>query len=272
MDYNDTSDGYVSEDISFHAEHITFGRLTELKYGISPFGAIWFPTFSGDLVGCSIEKSQGTIGWHRHDTQGQIISITTLKEFGVDVPWIAVRRNNKLYVERYSVDNLAYMDSALEITAPAPTLTFAGFDHLNGQTVQVIADGAVHPDVVILLDGIITLQYEATTITAGLGFTAEVETLPMQNLREDGNTMFNVKRWSDIAVYLLESARPIINGEDPYARYPETIMGEREGNETGVIEVSSAGWDHDASIVVTQPLPLNMVILGIGGKVKENKI
>lgn len=47
--------------------------------------------------------------------------------------------------------------------------TVSGLDHLEGQTVRVITDGAVHPDRVVT-GGQITLDYETGTVHIGLGY------------------------------------------------------------------------------------------------------
>ncbi len=272
MKFSDSSKAYSSDQISFQAEHITKGGVREFQYGISPIGQMYFPTFDGDLVTASIEEDQSTLGWQRHDTQGDIISATVLKEFGRDVPWLAVLRNDRIYIERYDMTISVYMDSYLEFTAATEQTNFLGFDHLIGQTVQIVADGVVHPDRVVNPDGSIDLQFPALEVIAGLGYESVVETLPELGMTQEGSTMAHNKRFSKIAVYLLNSPLPIINGYDTYKRTAATSMGTREAAVTGIVEAGDDGWSTDASIVVSQNLPIGMSILGIGGKLKANKL
>ena len=59
-----------------------------------------------------------------------------------------------------------YVDSGLTYSGAATT-TISGLDHLEGETLDVWADGAVHPQCVVS-SGSITLDYEATKVQAGL--------------------------------------------------------------------------------------------------------
>lgn len=273
MDYSDDAKAYISNNITFQAEHITKDRIIEAKYGISPRGLIYCPTFAGTLVIASIENDQGTLGWHEHDTQGFILSVAITKEFGLDVPWITVVREGKLYIERYDMGNEYFSDSYKVVSLATESTFFDGLDHLIGKTVQVIADGKVHPDLVVQPDGSITIEYEALEVVVGLGFTALVETLPSQKDTQSGNTLAFTKRYSELYIILGDSPRPKVNGFDPYKRYTPTPMGTREQNESGLLVVTNtAGWSAEATVEVKQELALPMRLYGIGGKLKENKV
>lgn len=273
MQYNDDQRIYKSNQISFLAEHITEGSIRELSYGISPIGIIYGPTFNGDLIAASIETDQGTLGWHRHTTQGFFLSTTVLSEFGQDLPWVSVVRDGVTYIERYTLDKTNYMDSSKIVSVITETNHFTGFEHLANKTVQVLADGAVHNDLVVAADGSITLDYFAKKVIAGLGYTAEIETLPAQFTGKSGNTLNHKKRYTELYVYLLDSPRPVVNGYDLFGRSPQTPMNTREANETGMVTFKNpAEWSREAIINIKQELPLGMIIAAVGGKLKENKI
>ncbi|XXJ19851.1 hypothetical protein ACR42D_09970 [Desulfovibrio caledoniensis] len=50
-----------------------------------------------------------------------------------------------------------------------PTDTLSGLGHLEGETVRILADGAVHPEQVVS-GGSVTLQYPASKVSVGLGY------------------------------------------------------------------------------------------------------
>ena len=272
IEFDSNQQNMTSFDISFVAEHITEGRISEMKYGSSPYGVLYMPTFLGNLITCWIEKDRGIYGWSKWETQGNVISTTVLREFGIDVLWIAVIRDGKLFIEREDVNTNIYTDSHLVMTELVPTDTFFGFDHLIGQVVQIVADGSVHPERMVAGDGSITLQLQALEVAVGLGFTPEMETIPENDDIDDGNTRTHTKRHSKVSVALLDSPRPIVNDQDTYRRDPATPMDTREASKTEIVEITNTGWDKDAVINVKQPLPINMVIAGIGGKLKSNKL
>lgn len=273
MQYSDTQNAFTSDNASFQAEHITKEGLFELEYGISPIGMIWFPTLNGNFVSVSIEKDQQTTGWQSHSTQGDIVSMSTLRDTGVSVPWVAVIRDGKLLIERMSFQNNIFVDSGLEVSSAALATVFFGFDHLIGHTVHILVDGKVHPNVIVAEDGSITTNYEAYKVLAGYQFIPSFETLPSQMDTDQGNTISFNKRYSELAIYLLDCPRPVVNGCDLYLRTQGTSMGSREANETGlVIFGNDTGWDREATITVSQPLPLPLTVSAIGGKLKVNKV
>lgn len=275
MQYVRDQQSYGSENITFQAEHITDGSVRELWHGQSPSGRIYLPMANGNVAVASIEEDQGTLGWYLYDTEGEIKSVAIVKEIGYDVLWIAVYRDGKLFIERTDIEYEIFMDSYKTVTVGTETNVFTGFDHLIGQTVQVVADGAVHPEVVVAGDGSITLQdpIVATVVTAGYGFLAEMITLPEMKDQEGGNTLNHTKRYSEIYLYLNDSPKPDINGQNLYNRNPITPMDTVEPPVTGIVSFSNdIGWDVETSITISQPLPVDLNILAVGGRLKENKI
>lgn len=59
-----------------------------------------------------------------------------------------------------------------------PATTFTGLDYLNGQSVSILADGGVVEDQVVVA-GAITLAQPATKVIAGLRFTKQLKTMPL---------------------------------------------------------------------------------------------
>lgn len=275
MQYSDAQGTYSSTNLTFQAEHITHARAREFRYGNSPAGKMYLPLFDGTMAICSIELDQRTLGWYKVETEGEIVSCTVVKELGYDVLWIAVVRDGELFIERTDIEYEIFMDAYKTVTEPVETNVFFGFDHLIGQVVQVVADGAVHPDVLVAGDGSITLQEPivATTVTAGYGFLAELITLPQMMDTQTGNTLNHLKRYNQIFMYLLDSPRPDVNDQVLYTRSPQTPMDTVEPPETGVVDFfNDTGWDKPAEIKVSQPLPVNLNILALGGKLTDHKI
>jgi len=57
-----------------------------------------------------------------------------------------------------------------------PATVFYGLDHLEGQTVSVVADGIVQAPMVVQ-NGKITLAYPASNVSAGLGYVCQLQTM-----------------------------------------------------------------------------------------------
>lgn len=271
LDYNERSETWISNRISFASEHITEGIISHMSYGVSPQSILWMTTFDGDLVTCSVERDVGTIGWARHDTQGDFMDVAVLKERGVDVPWVLVRRNAKIYLERYNWSYRTFLDSVDSKYSDTPTTTFPGFDHLDFTTVSVMVDGAVHPDVYVE-DGIIELNYEAKYVTAGYRFNRLIKTHPKIDERQTGNTFEHFKRWVSLVIAVIGSVRPKVNGEDTFRRHPATPMDLREFVRTEYIYTTQLGHTPEGSVTIEDDTPLDFMITGIGGNLSEDTL
>ena len=274
MTYSDVNEKYNSEELSFQAEHITKSGINEIKYAENSPNAksvsqLFCLLSSGTMVTMSINTGQGTVGWSEHDLSDEVKSNTIVNEDGVDVQWILVERNGVLYYEKYSEE---YLDSHISIDLGTPNNVVTGLDHLIGREVRIIADGKMHPIRIVENDGSLVLDYDATNVVVGLGYNSKMVTLPQINDVESGNTLPFFKRFSDMFVAIIESARPIINGQDTFLRQPATTMGERELFTTEIVEISEDGWDINSEITIEQPLPLPLTIAAVGGKLKENKV
>lgn len=84
------------------------------------------------------------------------------------------------------------------------TSTITGLDHLEGQTVKVLADGRVHTNEVVTA-GAITLDYEASKVQVGLPYTWEFETLKLPFGTQSGSGVGKVKSIAHVGLCLLDS-------------------------------------------------------------------
>jgi len=71
---------------------------------------------------------------------------------------------------------------------------FTGLSHLIGETVTLLADGVVHPDVVVDGLGGVTLNWEAEEIIAGLKYTPILQPMPIEAGGEDQAAKGEIKR------------------------------------------------------------------------------
>jgi len=263
--YKWESDSFQSDDITFLAEHITTGGLTTLSYSHVPDSLLLGLRADGALLMLTYEPTQEVIGWHRHITDGEYKSLAVISEDGPDQFWFVVKRTiggaTKQYVELYTPD--IFLDSMISYSGSA-TSAVSGLAHLEGKTVQITADGAVHPDLVVS-SGAITLNYTATDIKVGLKYVSKLTpTRPGANAGS-GTTLGKMKRWDKIFVRLEQSAIPIINEQRPPVRSPSTNFGNEEPVVSEDIEVRNLGYDLNGRIEIKQDLPLACHIISIFG-------
>ena len=177
---------YQGNDLSIMAEHLFEDKqIVEMSYADEPYGILWCVRDDGVLLGMTYNREQNVWGWHQHDTDGLFESITTIGEDDRDAVYVCVNRTiegvTKRYIERLEkritndVNDCFYVDSGLSYDG-APTKTFSGLNHLEGQSVVVLADGVVINGLTVE-SGSITLDDEYSVVHVGLPYTPRMEML-----------------------------------------------------------------------------------------------
>ncbi|MEQ8667025.1 MAG: hypothetical protein RIC16_14995 [Rhodospirillales bacterium] len=125
----------------------------------------------GSLATVTVFRAEQVTAWSRQETDGAFLSLCVS---GNDT-YTIISRAGGVFLERF--DETLATDAALTGGAVPATAVWAGLDHLDGETVKVIADGSVRGDATVA-NGQIVLDEPASGIEAGLGFAHEIEPLP----------------------------------------------------------------------------------------------
>jgi len=219
-DYN--IDGYSSIDLNLLAEHITAGYIKQIVYARSPDNLVWALLQNGELRCMTYEKTQEVIAWHRHiiggtNTEVKSIGVVPKSDESEEILYMVVQRTingtTKQYVEYLEaqfdsakgdvVEDAFFVDSGLSYNGAATT-TISGLGHLEGETVQVFADGAVHPDRTVS-SGSISLSRSATKVSVGLPYIAKLRTLDPEVQTQDGPSQGKTRRIERITLRLVDT-------------------------------------------------------------------
>lgn len=105
LGYEFQSDSYTGNDLTVMASHLVQGyTLTDWTYQQVPNSVVWAVRDDGALMGMTYMREQQVVGWHRHDTDGEVESVCSISEGTEDALYIAVKRtingSTKRYVER----------------------------------------------------------------------------------------------------------------------------------------------------------------------------
>jgi hypothetical protein len=147
-----------------------------------------------------------------------------------------------------------------------------GLDHLEGETISVLGDGNVVPQVTVS-GGSVTLDNTYSVIHAGLPIEADLETLDISN--PQGETLVDKKKLVTKATLRVEESRGIFVGPDAdhltEAKQRDTEgWGEPIEAETGAISVRlQSTWTKGGRVFVRQsdPLPLTVLAVAPAGEV-----
>lgn len=278
LGYDGDRNGYISGDVSIRAPHLFDNRdIVSMTVSEAPYPVVWAVSSNGTLIGLTYIPEQGVGAFHWHDTQGAFEDATTINEGGRDVTYAIVRRTvegvEKRYIEYFEdrlFENQAdqyFVDCGVTYDGP-PANTFSGLDWLEGETVSILADGAVAPQQVVT-GGAVSLPsgVEASVVHIGLPYTADLQTLPIvdnlpayaQGLPKNVNKIFlRVYRSSGIFAgptfdELVELKQRTI---EPMGSPPRLLTQEVE------IQLHGA-WTDDGAVCVRQSDPLALTLLSM---------
>ena len=165
------------------------------------------------------------------------------------------------------ISDAFFVDSGLTYSGTATT-TITGLNHLEGQTVQILADGSAHPDKTVS-GGSITLDRSASKVHIGLGYSSIIKTLRLEGGANDGVSQGKIKRIHGVTARFLDTVGaelgPEITSLDriPF-RDSSMAMDVAVPMFTGDKEISfPAGYDNDAQVVIRQSQPLPMTVVAI---------
>ena len=275
--YSWQANGFISGDLSLRSAHLfdTFD-VVDMAYSKSPQPIIWFVSTSGQLLGLTYIPEQQIGAWHHHDTDGVFESATVVAEGSEDVLYCVIQRvvngSTVRYVERMASRQFAtqadafFVDAGLSYNG-SPATTFTGLGHLEGKTVNVLADGAVNPQCVVT-GGTITIQQPASKVQVGLPITADLQTLPAAIQVDSGFGQGHFKNVNKAWLRVYQSSGvqvgPDTNNLVTYKQRTTEAYGAPPALITDEIEIMlDPSWGANGQIFVrqTDPLPITLASL-----------
>ena len=277
--------GYVTGDLSLRAPHLFDGlNIVDMAYAKSPQPICWFVSSNGTLLGLTYVPEQQVGAWHWHDTDGVFESICIAAEGNEDALYAIVRRtingNSVRYVERlasrlYTTPADSFFVDCGSTYSGAPVTNISGLGYLEGKTVNILADGAVHPQRVVT-GGAITLDVAASKVQVGLPIIADLQTLPWAAQIDNGLGQGRSKNVNKVWLRVYRSSGIFVGPDEAHLTQAKQRTTESYGSppalkseEIGVPITPS--WDDAGQVFVRQsdPLPLTIISMtlevAIGG-------
>ena len=285
-------DGFRSPDVSLLASHLPTPGILEMGFQQEPDSLLWLVRSDGRLLGLSYAREQDVIGWHLHELGGfadagktepaVVESVACIPSPATDRDdlWLIVRR----HIDGATVRSVEYMEPPLADDADASgafyvdcgasydgsaATTIGGLDHLEGETVAVLADAATHPERVVS-GGSITLERPASIVHVGLPYASLLETMNLEAGSADGTAQGKTKRVHRCTIRLHRSlglkAGPDADRLDPvpqtWFRPPSTAMGTPPALFSGDADLAwPGGYERAGRVMIrcSDPLPATIV-------------
>lgn len=289
---------YACHDLTVMAERVTYPAILQTAFARDPDAILWCVRSDGMLVGFTYNKEQDVYGWHRHPIGGpgfvESVCTVTAPTGNRDELWVVVRRtingSTHKYVEylgdvpiavnvpqtppasTYATPALRvwdsfYMDAGVSYDGTAAT-HFTGLSHLEGQTVQILADGAPVADQTVV-SGAITLTSAANVVHVGLHQRAVYQGMRLNAGAADGTSQGKIAKVLSVSARVFETVGGKV-GEDPDGdldpieyQHGNDEMDVALNTFTGdVLLRGQEGWTTQGkriAIVQDQPLPFTLV-------------
>lgn len=267
--YDYATSSYTSNDLTLCAKHLFYNQsIVQLAFAQNPDHLLWCITQEGELLSATYVPEQNICAWTRQQTQGQFISLCLLG----DEVWFAVKRSGGIFLEKLcermkdkTPQAQLFLDSAVSYTFSQAQTQLTGISHLEGKQVNVLADGNVIENRTVQ-NGQITLPYAACVVHVGLGYTAQLYTLPLSSAviaqRKHRLVALSVKmldsRGGEIGTSLDHMTQLVQRTDEPY-NTPVSLQTQDANL------VLSCSHQYAAGVFVrqTQPLPLTVLALWV---------
>ena len=266
--YADVEQAYQATDLATTAQHLIVSPVDQDYDNANRH--LHVVMSDGTIGTLTVYRAENVNAWSLQETAGAFTSVAAV---GTDV-YVLVMRGDDTFIEKF--DPSLATDSGLDDEDETPTDSWPGFDHLEGETLTVLADGAPRVDPVVD-GGAITLAYEASEIEAGLGFEHRIE--PMPPVLSNANSGMGTKvrpisitfRLQDTAALRLDVGRGY--ADVPFQSLGPALLDQPPPAFTGDKTVRALGWrtvGPDALWSIRQDVPLPFTLLSVATKVASN--
>jgi len=196
------------------------------------------------------------------------------EDYDTEAEWQAAMRTQQ--------EDAFYVDCGLTYDGSA-TSVITGLDHLEGQTVRILADGKIHPTRIVS-SGSISLNEQVTKAQVGLGYKSRYESLKLAppNM-EGGSGVGKVKIISEVGIILLDATTFDVTtveydeeqGRRQHTLYSQEFLRDYMDRDdaiplfSGEIAPSTDGvWSRDSRIYIECEQPLPLTVLGLAPRME----
>jgi hypothetical protein len=264
--FADVEQAYQAPDLAMLAHHL-INRPLEMDFDKT--NRLFHLVMSdGSLATVTVYRTEQVNAWSLQQTSGIFHSLAVVGE----ETYLLVERNGGYFIE--IMDPHFFVDAGLSGTSDTPASHWTGLEHLEGQTVKIIADGSVRPDAVVE-NGSIMLDEPATTLQVGLPFVHIVEPLPPSAQPLGSGVGAKVRpvsitfRLLDTCALQVDAGRGLVDLS--FRRFGRTkVFDSPLPSFTGDRTIRSLGWSRDGSKPlwrIEQEAPVPFTLLSVATEI-----
>jgi hypothetical protein len=277
--WNDDVGKYISPDLTAMAEHITESGITSMAYQKDPDPIVWMTLTNGSLISMTYERDQDVVAFAKHPLGGTsplAKSVAVIPGSTEDEVWVNIMHTIGGQTVQHicqmqprdfgDLEDAFFVDYGGKYDSTATT-TITGLGHLNGETVSILADGAVVPPKTVS-GGSFTLDESASVVIYGLPYRYKLKPMRMDLDITGGTTQGTIKKIHEIVVSFYRSGN-VEYGTDEnnllswdwrtdedYDSPPDLFTGSKPA-------VFDGGFSPEDSILITGDSPLPCTVRAI---------
>ena len=270
--FSDTQLTYVTQRISLLSGHLlkTPNRIALRRATSTDEGDLLYIVngADGSMAVYSILRSQQIVAPSEFTTDGEFVDVN----IDVTQAYVVVKRTFnsvvRYFVEKF--DEALFTDCAFTGGAASGA---TGLPHI-GKSLNVVCDGVPQANETVSGGGAITFDRASTTkYETGLPYTVYAKTMPVDIKLQSGTRIAFKKRIVQVNVIVDDTQHLNINGQKlPFRNFDNPLLDLPIQEFTGVKRIDGIrGYSVDATIEITQTLPLKMTLLGLEYKVAVNQ-
>jgi hypothetical protein len=244
---------YVHSGLSYDAYDVTAaGTATTISMAATAGSSVLFTSSSAKFASSDVGDRIRAI-----DASG--VNVGTAKIIGFTSSTIVVADIQKAF----ATPSIAAGSWGLSVT------TLSGLDHLEAETVTVLADGGTDKPSKTVSNGSITLAYDYFVIAVGLPYTQIIKTLPQEAGSQRGTSQGKIQRINEVGFKVNRSFKGFTVGgsvdklDKILFRDPTTEMGTPELLFTGTIPniPFRDDYQYGSQVLIhnTEPLPIELL-------------
>lgn len=307
LSYNYYNDGYDQVDISLLGKHLFSTRIVAMCYQEVPDKILWCLMGDGSVTSLTFSVEQEVAALARHDFNGVVESLAVKSDMHVchDELWLAVKRmiNQKTVrsvefmengmplsfppeisrlsgqtafekaEEKFVKRHARYLDAAVLFIREAgdKRTEISGLSHLEGQRVDVFADGKVCPQQLVI-GGKIKINAADNSVLVGKAIVSQYLPQPIYLTGEQTSGIGEAQSIDHVALMLHLSGGGKIGADENHLldilyRPVDGVMGEPQPLFSGIKEIligaQTKGINEPALILIenTSPLPMNILAI-----------
>jgi len=274
--YNFNEDAYTTNDISVLSPELI---KTPVDIGILGGTAsddanwVFIVNNDGSATVLNTLRAQDINGFTEWTTSGFLTDVSVVDDDLYMVNKRTINSVESYYIEKWDFDRLLD-NSGINSGAVSPVI---GLDHLEGETVRVVADGAVLDDRVVSGGQITLTQAELDQsygqLEIGLPFVPEFSTMPINTNIGSGQNQMRLKKLVRMNLRVVDTYGLEVEGVPvPNRSLTTSALDTSPNSQTGIIDdvFNLAGWTREDMPVITCPDPTPMTFLSIEYEVESS--